>query len=219
MGEPSLSRAPPVPEVERSDDHTESLVDVDSVHVSIVPSDFESQSIQTDTQADRLDREAEDDEREMEAEYKEMKGEASAKVHQAKANAHDTVAQAEAETKKTADRVSREAKKTVDQLSGEVRKTVDKVSDEAKAAGRDLRDQADDPVVVGNTVVVAALSAALGFGAYRKYASGELTWKVAGAWAGVVGVFALGDFYLSQSVFPSHPLARSVNDMTADRAI
>lgn len=42
------------------------------------------------------------------------------------------------------------------------------------------------------------LSAGLGFGAYRKYAAGELTWKVVGAWAGVVGLFAAGDFYLSQ---------------------
>ena len=199
-----FSRAPLVPEVERSDDHVESLVDVDSMHVNIVPSDFESQSIKTDTQADRLEREAEDEEREMEAEYKEMKREASAKTHKAKAKAHDTAAQAEAETKRTVDRMSREAKKTVDQVSGEVQKTADKVSHEAKAAKRDLRENADNPVVVGNTVVVAALSAALGFGGYRKYAAGELTWKLVGAWAGVVGVFAGGDFYHSQSVSPSH---------------
>lgn len=51
---------------------------------------------------------------------------------------------------------------------------------------------------IGNAIAVVGLSAGLGFGAYRKYAAGELTWKVVGAWAGVVGLFAAGDFYLSQ---------------------
>lgn len=49
-----------------------------------------------------------------------------------------------------------------------------------------------------NAVAVVAISAGLGFGAYRKYAAGEFTWKLVGAWAGVVGLFAVGDYYLSQ---------------------
>ncbi|KAI9733808.1 MAG: hypothetical protein M1818_007075 [Claussenomyces sp. TS43310] len=68
-----------------------------------------------------------------------------------------------------------------------------------KAAGKAERNS-DNPVFVGNAVAVVALSAGLGFGAYRKYAAGELTWKVAAAWTGVVGVFAAGDYYLSQRV-------------------
>ena len=70
--------------------------------------------------------------------------------------------------------------------------------DRAQRAGHELNENRDNPVVVGNAVVIAAASAALGFGAYRKYAAGELTWKVVGAWAGVVGLFAAGDFYFSQ---------------------
>ncbi len=58
-----------------------------------------------------------------------------------------------------------------------------------------------NPVVIGNAVAVVALSAGLGFGAYRKYIAGELTWKVVGAWAGVVGLFAAGDYYLSKYLF------------------
>ena len=50
-------RAPPVAELEHTDDSTHSLIDVDSPHISSVPSDFETQSIKTDTQADRLERE------------------------------------------------------------------------------------------------------------------------------------------------------------------
>jgi membrane protein involved in colicin uptake len=65
-----------------------------------------------------------------------------------------------------------------------------------KAAGR-FEANSDNPVFIGNAVAVVALSAGLGFGAYRKYAAGELSWKVVGAWTGVVGLFALGDYYLS----------------------
>ncbi|TVY83088.1 hypothetical protein LSUE1_G002288 [Lachnellula suecica] len=69
-----------------------------------------------------------------------------------------------------------------------------------KAAGR-IEANSDNPVFIGNAVAIVALSAGLGFGAYRKYAANELTWKVVGAWTGVVGLFAAGDYYLSQYLF------------------
>ena len=136
-----------MPQVDHSDVDTESLIDVDSHHVNSVPSDYRSQSVKTDTQAERLEHEAEDQERALEHEAKYKK-------HQAKSKANK--------------------------------------------AAKKFQDNSDNPVVIGNAVVVAALSAALGFGAYRKYAAGELTWKVVGAWAGVVGLFAAGDYYVSQ---------------------
>jgi hypothetical protein len=61
-----------------------------------------------------------------------------------------------------------------------------------------LKANSDNPVVVGNALVVGILGTALGVGAYRKYVAGELSWRVAGAWAGVVGLFAAGDYYASQ---------------------
>jgi membrane protein involved in colicin uptake len=73
-----------------------------------------------------------------------------------------------------------------------------------KAAGR-IESNSDNPVFVGNAVAVVALSAGLGFGAYRKYASGDLSWKVVGAWTAVVGIFAMGDYYLSQWLFRKYP--------------
>lgn len=69
-----------------------------------------------------------------------------------------------------------------------------KATDAAAARAR----KAENPVVLGNAVAVVALSVGLGFGAYRKYVAGELTWKVVGAWTALVGVFAAGDYYLSQ---------------------
>ena len=71
-----------------------------------------------------------------------------------------------------------------------------------KAAGR-FEANSDNPVFIGNAVAVVALSAGLGFGAYRKFAAGELSWKVVGAWTGIVGLFALGDYYLSSWVLLS----------------
>jgi len=55
--------------------------------------------------------------------------------------------------------------------------------------------------VVAAWTGVVGLFAGLGFGAYRKYAAGELTWKVVAAWTGVVGLFAAGDYYLSSYLF------------------
>jgi len=152
------ARAPPVPEVERTDDSTSSLIDVDSPHISSVPSDYESQSVKTDTQAERIEHEKEDEAR-----------------------------QAAADAKKKAIELKEKAKA------------------KTSKAGSRMKANADNPVVVGNALVVGILGAALGVGAYRKYIAGELSWKVAGAWAGVVGLFATGDYYLSQYLFKKYP--------------
>jgi hypothetical protein len=81
-------------------------------------------------------------------------------------------------------------------------KAASKAEKDAKAKGKKavhhLEANSDNPVFIGNAVAVVALSAGLGFGAYRKYAAGELSWKVVGAWTGIVGLFAAGDYYLSQ---------------------
>lgn len=205
---PEEARAPPLPEVEHSDDTTESLVDVDSMHVSTVASDYESQPVKTDTQALRQELEAEDreleDQRRQEEEYQRMKREAKAKAQEAKEKALNAKNQAKehaAEVKEHAVEAKNQAVEAKNKAAAEAKKEAERLSNEAKAAGRDLQRNADNPVVMGNAIVVAALSAALGFGAYRKYSAGELTWKVVGAWAGVVGLFAAGDYYLSQYLF------------------
>ncbi|KAF2450970.1 hypothetical protein P171DRAFT_427239 [Karstenula rhodostoma CBS 690.94] len=154
--ESHYSRAPAQPSVERSDDSVSSLVDVDSPHVSSVPSDFEQQSVKTDTQAERI---------EFENKAKEASKEAA---HQA-----------------------------------EVAK--DKAKEKAKKDAHIAKKNADNPVVLGNVVTVGILGTVLGVGAYRKYAANELSWKVVGAWAGVVGLFAVGDYYVSNYFFQKYP--------------
>lgn len=150
----SSRRAPPVPEINQTESSTQSLIDVDSPHISSVPSDFESQSVQTDTQADRLEREAEAEQRRAEAQH------SKEKKHEAKRK--------------------------------------------SQAAGKRIKQNANNPVILGNFVAVGALGTLLGIGAYRKYTAGELTWKIAGLWAGAVGLFAAGDYYLSQYVILAH---------------
>ncbi|KAK4990951.1 hypothetical protein LTR66_004607 [Elasticomyces elasticus] len=149
-------RAPHLPEVAHTDESVSSLVDVDSPHVSSVPSDYESQPVKTETQAERARLEAEAKEK---AEH--AKREAAAKKEHAKKN--------------------------------------------AEKAKKSMKENSDNPVVIGNAVAMAAFAGVLGVGAYRKYTAGELTWKVAGLWAGVVGLFAVGDYYVSQYLFKKYP--------------
>ncbi|ORY07401.1 hypothetical protein BCR34DRAFT_20712 [Clohesyomyces aquaticus] len=146
---PSLSRAPPVPEVEHTDDSTSSLIDVDSPHISSVPSTYSSQSVKTDTQATRLEQEA-----------------------SAKEKAEDAKERAKAKASRGSSRI---------------------------------KDNSNNPVVLGNAITVGVLGTVLGIGAYRKWAGGELSWKVVGAWAGVVGLFGVADYYVSTYLFQKYP--------------
>lgn len=116
-----------------------------------MPSDYESQSVKTDTQAERM--------------------------------AHE---KSDAALEKT-----EEAKKKAAELK-------DKAKSKGSKAGSRLKKNADNPVVIGNAVLVGVLGTVLGVGAYKKYSAGDLSWKVVGAWTGVVGLFAAGDYYLSQ---------------------
>lgn len=92
---PSLHQAaaPQMPEIEPNESQTistESLIDVDAPSVRSVPSDFMEQSIQTDTQSDRINREAELRDLAEQAEKKaaELKASAKVKKDKAKAKAH-----------------------------------------------------------------------------------------------------------------------------------
>lgn len=211
----SHSRAQPLPQVEPTESSASSLIDVDSPHVSSVTSDYKEKPVKTTTQAERLEHEVEDASREMAQDASDDLNKASRETkrkydevsHDAK-NKYDEVSH---DAKNKYDELSHEAKHKYEEGSAEAKekyKEAKKVASQkaqqakskAKAAEEEVRENSDNPVVVGNAVVIVALSAALGFGAYRKYAAGELTWKVAGTWAGIVGLFAAGDYYFSQYV-------------------
>lgn len=141
-----------MPELEHTDGSETSLIDVDTEHVSTVPSDFSTQSIKTDTQAERIELEAED------------KARAEERARAAKEKAHH----------------AREHAK-----------------EKARRAGILAKENADNPVILGNIVLTTLLVGGLGYGAYAKHRAGELTWGVAAIGAGIVGAFAAGDYFLS----------------------
>lgn len=70
-----------------------------------------------------------------------------------------------------------------------------------KSQASSLRKNAQNPVYLVNAVIVTALGAVLGYGGYRKYIEGKLSWKVASVWAGTLGLFGGLDYFVSKWVF------------------
>lgn len=151
-------RAPPIPEVEKTESEATSLVDVSSPHVSSVKSGFEDQATKTETQATRMEHEADDKAREYGQKASDLTSEA----------------------KKKAATKGKESK------------------EKAKAGGKKLQDNQDNPVVVGNAVILVAGTVALAVGAYQKHREGKLDWQLAGTVAGVVGLFGVADYFASK---------------------
>jgi hypothetical protein len=56
---------------------------------------------------------------------------------------------------------------------------------------------ADNPVVLGNTVLVVLLTGGLGYMGYTKHRAGQLSWKVVGIGACIVGAFSAADYFLT----------------------
>lgn len=81
-----------MPQVEHTTDDPHPLIDVDSDHISTVPSDYNSQYIKTDTQETRLEQESEVAERRAE----QAKQKAEQKARQAKSKGNELLGQAKA---------------------------------------------------------------------------------------------------------------------------
>ncbi|KAF2213214.1 hypothetical protein CERZMDRAFT_111554 [Cercospora zeae-maydis SCOH1-5] len=132
---------------------------------------------------DKLDKSARDFQNaadksanELKKDGKKLEKKAEAEFEKAKGKAQDGYEKAKKEGSKVAKEVEKDAKK----------------------AGDWAEKNQNNPVVLGNAVAIAGLAALLGTGAYRAHKSNTLTWNVVGAWAGVVGLFAVGDYYVSQ---------------------
>jgi len=70
--------------------------------------------------------------------------------------------------------------------------------EKAKAGGKKLQDNQDNPVVIGNAVILTVGAIALAVGAYQKHSEGKLDWQLAGTVAGVVGVLGVADYFASK---------------------
>ncbi|KAF2860477.1 hypothetical protein K470DRAFT_257927 [Piedraia hortae CBS 480.64] len=153
----------------------------------------------------------------------ELSKDASKKASQLSKEVSDEVDKASKVAGQTLDKYAKEFSQKTEELSKEASNDYDKAKASAARSyesakkelredgkkveqiGRDAEDWAEknkgNPVVIGNAVVMGVVAAALGAGAYRMNQAGTLTWKVAGTWAGIVGVFAVSDYYLSQWLF------------------
>ena len=80
----------------------------------------------------------------------------------------------EIKTSTQADRIEREAESAASAAEAKAKS----LRERASKGGRRARDNADNPVVLGNAVLSVALFGALGYGAYVKYRAGEFGWKV-----------------------------------------
>lgn len=68
-----------------------------------------------------------------------------------------------------------------------------------------LRKNTDNPVLLGNAVVTAALAGVLGWTGYRWYQQGVAGSKIFGGAIAAIGVFATADYFGSRWLLSKHP--------------
>lgn len=100
-------------------------------------------------------------------------------------------------TSTQAERVEREQ----EQQTGEAKEKAQKAKAKAKAEASIFSRNKDNPVVVGNTLLLALVGAGLGYGAYHKHLDGKLSWELVGLWTGAVGAFGVADYFVSKWLF------------------
>jgi ElaB/YqjD/DUF883 family membrane-anchored ribosome-binding protein len=191
-----------IPEIAHSDSGVHSL---DSLSTSSgnnpVPS-YAEQGLQSERAAEaRAAAEREADEAAEQA--KEFKKQTDAELSRLEKESGKKFDQFTQEAKNNYEAWKKSAEQDYEKLKREAKKDGKYVQGEAKKAGHWADENKGNPVVIGNAVVITALAGVLGVGAYRMHQAGQLTLKVAGAWAGVVGLFAVGDYYASQYVLSS----------------
>ncbi|OQO02187.1 hypothetical protein B0A48_11739 [Cryoendolithus antarcticus] len=203
----------PIPEIAHDDSSVHTL---DSVYgVKSVPSSTMSQNSSDDPlseTADAAEKSAEDFGRKAESAADDLARDAKPKYEEAKKDTKAKVNQLGQEANQTYKQVKKEGKQDFDEAAHDAKVYADKAEKKAKEVGReakkDLKKGEDwaernkgNPVVIGNMFVIAAVAGVLGVGGYRKHQAGELTWKVAGAYAGVVGLLATADYFVSSWLF------------------
>lgn len=205
-----------VPEIAHSDSGVHSLDSSSSDHIGVGRGS--GGQAQIPSYADQQ-KEAEEAERKVEQGAQEAKRAAKETTDQASKDAKDFMNRAEKSANKLESQgakkyqqFTQDAKEEWDKLSKEAQKhyndfakEADKDAKKAEKKGKEAEDWAEknkgNPVVIGNVAVIGALATLLGVQGYRMHQAGTLTWKVAGAWAGAVGLFAVGDYYVSQWFF------------------
>jgi len=127
----------------------------------------------------------------------EYKGETDTQVERMQREADDAEKAAKKRFQEAEDKASKEYAKG----KAEAKEKAKEAKSAVKRAGHELDENKDNPVVIGNAVIWTVIAATLGYNAYKQHSKGKLDWKVASTWAGVVGLFAGADYYVSQYLF------------------
>lgn len=190
-----------VPEIMHDDSGVHSLESLNSVndHLQSLPSDSSYAGQQ------EAEERAEELRQQAKKEVNKIDQEARNFMSSAEKSASDLKSQAKTDGKKLEKKVDAEFEKAKDKAQEgyskakkEGSKVAKEVEKDAKKAGDWAEKNQSNPVVLGNAAAITALTALLGIGAYRAHKTNTLTWNVVGAWAGAVGLFAVGDYYVSQ---------------------
>ncbi|PWY90652.1 dihydrolipoamide acetyltransferase component of pyruvate dehydrogenase [Aspergillus heteromorphus CBS 117.55] len=123
--------------------------------------------------------------------------------------------QQDVKTTTQAERIEREEEAEV---IAKEQKAKAKARAKAKAKASSVRRNTDNPVYIGNALILALAGAGLGYGAYRKHAVGQLSWELVGWASGAVGAFGAVDYFVSKTSQIAASLAslsRTVDDYSA----
>jgi Family of unknown function (DUF5353) len=105
---------------------------------------------------------------------------------------------AKVKTKTQAQRIERELEAEAKDLEAKAKAAGSKAKAKGKKDAKFLQDNSDNPVVIGNAVLYVALTGGAGYLAYTRHTAGELSWKVVGLGAAILGVFGVADYYATQ---------------------
>jgi hypothetical protein len=187
-----------VPEIAHSDSGVHSIDSLSSDTVNI-PSYAEQQK-QAEERAEAAKREAQQTADQVGKDAKEFGKKAEGEAKRLEAQGAKKYQQFTKDAGKEYEKVKGDLKSGYERAKKEFGENSKEAKEEARKLEEWTEKNKNNPVVIGNAVVITALAALLGTGAYRAHRAGSLTWRVAGAWAGVVGLFAVGDYYVSQYV-------------------
>ena len=116
----------------------------------------------------------------------------------ASAQAKDKASAESGTAKEKASDLADSAEKNFNEGKGKAKEGAKDAEKEIKGEYNEIYENRDNPVVIGNAVAITLGVAGLGYGAYTQHAKGELNWQIAGIAAAAVGLFGVGDYYLSQ---------------------
>ncbi|KAI5357739.1 Putative mitochondrial outer membrane protein OM14 [Septoria linicola] len=197
-----------VPEIMHEDSGVHSLESLNSTneHLQSLPSDSSYAGQQeAEERAEEIRRQGKQAAGEIDKEARDFMNAAEKSANDLKSDAKKDGKKLEKKAEAEFEKAKGKAQEGYGKAKKEGAKVAKEVEKDAKKAGDWAEKNQNNPVVLGNAVAIAGLATLLGAGAYRAHKANTLTWNVVGAWAGVVGLFAVGDYYVSQYFFKKYP--------------